>query len=170
MKNIKQPLTIINANNLQEDERFLFDIIYDMSKDETNKLFTKGNYLIFWCDFKSLFSNKRKQTQEEFPLKALPWFIDTIEQQYWNYKPKATDKPGDVSELFELDGETIGINPVRHCCAENLPGYSFWNKNRKSHISDTTPQQRYIPKFMLEEGLLDEFKRISTDLGLKDYS
>lgn len=170
MKEIKKPLGIIDPNKLQYDEEFLLDIPYEMFEDKEIKLFKKNNHLVFLCDFYGIFSKERRQTQEEFPLKALPWFIDTIEEQFWNYKPNPTERPGDVSISIVIDGETIGINPMRHCCAENLPGYSFWNKNRLDHISNIAPQEREIPKYMLKNGLLDEFKRISTMLGLKKYS
>jgi len=169
MTDIKKPLGIIDPNKLQYDEEFLLDIPYEMFDDDVIKLFRKNNYLIFWCDYYCIFDKQRDQTQEEFPLTALPWFIDTIEEQFWNYKPKPTDKPGDVSNCIVINGETVGINPMRHCCAENLPGYSFWNKNRQGYITDMTPQEREIPKYMLKEWLLNDLKRISTKLGLKKY-
>ena len=170
MTDIKKALGIIDPNNLQDDEVFLIDISYEMFEDDVIKLFKKNNYLVFWCDYYCIFDKQRDQTQQEFPLAVLPWFIDTIEAQFWNYKLKPTDGPGDVSNSFVINGETVGINPMRHCCAENLPGYSFWNKNRLDYISHTAPQEREIPKYMLKEGLLDEFKRISTELGLKKYT
>jgi len=170
MTDNKKPLDIIDPNNLQDGEEFLLDIGYDMFEDKVTRLFKKDNYLVFWCDFYGVFSKKRRQTQETFPLMALPWFIDTIEEQFWNYKPKPTDKPGDVSNSIVIKGETVGINPMRHCCAENLPGYSFWNKNREDYITNIAPQEREIPKYMLKDGLLGEFKRISTALGLKKYT
>lgn len=169
MTHIKKPLGIIDPSNLQDDETFLLEIPYDMFEDKSIKLFSKKNHLVFWCDFYCIFDKKRSQTQEEFPLAALPWFIDTIEERFWNYKPRSTEKPGDVSEDITVDGETIGINPMRHCCAENLPGYSFWNRNRESYISNTTPQNRHIPKYMLKDWLLEDLKCISSELGLKTY-
>ena len=170
MVDIKKSLDIINFDNLQNDELFLLDIPYEMFENDIIKLFKKNNHLVFWCDFYDIFDKCRMQTQEEFPLMALPWFIDTIEEQYWNYKPNKVRKPGDISESITIDGETIGISPMIHCCAENLPGYSFWNKNRKSHLSGITPQDTHIPKYMLKEWLLDDLKRISTELGLKSYT
>jgi len=61
----------------------------------------------------------------------------------------------------EFDGETIGINAVMHCCAENMPGYAIKNRNRACHVTDTTPQEWEIPSYMLKEGLLDELKVIA---------
>lgn len=167
MTDIKVPLGIIDPNNLKKDERFLLDITYEMFPDKEVKLFLKEECLVFWCDYYCIFEKARAQTQEEFPLESLPWFVRVIEERFWRYKVRSTDRPGDVSESVIINGETIGINPVRHCCAENLPGYSFWNKSRKSYISNVTPQQRSIPKYMLENGLLDDLKRITLKLGMK---
>lgn len=48
-----------------------------------------------------------------------------------------------------------------HCCAENLPSLNIWNGNRKSYISDKTPQRWDIPNYMLKDGLLEELKKIA---------
>jgi len=48
-----------------------------------------------------------------------------------------------------------------HCCAENLPGLNIWNGNRKSYISNMTPQKWDIPIYMLKDGLLEELKKIA---------
>lgn len=61
------------------------------------------------------------------------------------------------STSAEFDGETIGINAMVHCCAENLPGLNIWNGNRKSYISNMTPQKWDIPNYMLKDGL---FRRV----------
>ena len=167
---INKALGIIDPSKLDKNEKFLLDIPYEMFTDKKIKLFVKENYLVFWCEYYSVFSKRIARTQEEFPLMALPWFIDTIEHEYLDYKPRADDKPGDLSEGIIIDGESVGISPMHHCCAENLPGYSFWNKNRRNYISNSAPQKREIPKYMLKDGLLDEFKRISSDLGLKQYT
>lgn len=166
---IKKQLGVIDLTILKEGEEFLLDINYEMFPDKEIKIFKKDKHLVFWCDYYGLFSKRRRQTQEEYPLMALPWFIDTIENDFWSAKPQSTDKPGEVSSTICIDNETIGINPMRHCCAENLSGYSFWNKSRYDYITNTAPQEREIPKYMLKDGLLDEFKRISTELGLKAY-
>ena len=143
MKNIKKPLGIIKPDNLHDDERFLLNINFEISeRDKTCKLFSKNKHFVFWNEHYNIFDKCLAQTQEEFPLMALPWFIDTIEERYWNYKPDGKETPGDVSEHVVIDGETVGINPMRHCCAENLPGYSFWNKNRHGRSKSLQPKCR----------------------------
>ncbi|WP_020408548.1 hypothetical protein [Hahella ganghwensis] len=165
----QKPLGLIDPNNLKADELFLADVHYEMFPDKEVKLFKKANHLVVWTSFTSLFTNNRRHNQDEFPLKSLPWFIDTIENKFWNHKPNPNSLPGEVNEVTNINGEKIGINPMRHCCAENLFGYSFWNKSRTPYIGRTPPQNWQIPRYMLEQGLMDELKRISTELGLKRY-
>lgn len=169
MTDIKLPLGLIEPNFLKNDEAFLMNLHYEMIPNEEYKIFRKGKYFVIWNSYTSKLDKKFKKTQKEFPLQALPWFIDTIEDKFWNHQPDPNAQPGDVSESTLIDDEKVGVNPARHCCAENLFGYSFWNVSRKSYISKRAHQQWQIPKFMLEEGLLDKFKKISTDLGLKAY-
>ncbi|GAB1268984.1 hypothetical protein NBRC116493_22370 [Aurantivibrio infirmus] len=165
-----RPLDMIDPNLIRSVEEFLMDLHYPMFVDNKFKIFKSGNHLVIWSSFFSVFKKKQRSTQQEFPLTALPWFIDTIEDKFWNHKPDPNALPGDVSESTVIDGEKVGINPSRNCCAENIFGYTFWNASRVDHIGGLPPQEWAIPKFMLEEGLLDELKKISTNLGLKDYS
>lgn len=169
MNSINQPLGLINPGNLQSNEKFIIDIFYEMFPDEKTKIFFKGNYFIIWNEFTDPFDKKEYIYQCEYPANSTPWFIDTIENKFWNHKPSPSSLPGDVSESTVIDGEKIGINPMRHCCAENLFGYSFWNASRQSYISKRAHHDWQIPRYMLEQGLLDQLKKISTDLGLKKY-
>ncbi len=165
----EKPLGLIDPNSLKEDEKLLTNLHYEMFPDKEVKMFKKADYLVVWTSFTSLLTNNKRHNQQEFPLKALPWFIDTIESKFWNYKPDLSSLPGEVNEATVIGGETIGLNPMRHCCAENLSGYSFWNKSRAPYVGRNPPQVWQIPRYMLEQGLMDALKRISTKLGLKDY-
>jgi len=140
-----------------------------MFPDDEIKIFRSGQHLVLWSNYFCVFTKQRRSTQQEFPISALPWFIDTIEDKFWNHQPDLNALLGDVSESTVIDGEKIGINPSRNCCGENVFGYTFWNASRKEHIGDLAPQEWDIPRFMLEDGLLDELKKISTNLGLKRY-
>ncbi len=163
-------LGMIDPDKIKPGEIFLLDLNYKMWPDDTCKLFKKDNHLVVWKEFFNPFDKVKSISQKEFPLASLPWFIDTIEDKFWRHKPDLNMQPGDVSEKATIDDEEIGINPSRNCCAENLFGYSFWNASRKSYLSKTGIHDWQIPRYMLEEGLLDELKKISTNLGLKDYS
>ena len=170
MSNLKNPIGIINPQALQKKECFLFDINFEMIGDQFDKVFVTRSHIIFWCDNYNIFTKQRCHTQEEFPISALPWFIDTIEHEYWNIVGVKEPKPKTLCEITTIDGEEIGISAMAHCCAENLAGYSFWNKSRINHITELPPQSWQIPKYMLKEGVLDQLKQASTRLGLKDYS
>lgn len=144
-----------------------------MFKDQDNRIFSTDTHIIFWCESYNIFSKRRERSQEEFPLLSLPWFIDTLENDFWNIhniKKQKNKKTKNIAEQSFINSEEVGMNSVQHCCAENLFGYSFWNKNRACHITGRPPQDWYIPKYMLEEGILDQLKKASTKLGLKDYS
>ncbi|GAB1261893.1 hypothetical protein [Aurantivibrio plasticivorans] len=169
MTDFKKAIPILTPGNLDNDEQQLLELDYEMFPDQDVKLFIKGQHLIVWTSYYSKMKKIRRSTQEEYPLEALPWFIDTIENDFWNYNSDPAVQPGDVSENTIVDGEKIGINPMKHCCAENLFGYSLWNASRKDHVTGLPPQDWQIPKYMLEDGLLDELKTISTKLGLKSY-
>jgi len=164
-----KPIEVINADSIRANEEFLVNINYPMFSGKENKLFRSGNHFVRWVSYYSKIKKVRRSTQQEFPISALPWFIDTIEDKFWNHKPGLNTLPGDVSESTVIDGEKIGINPSRNCCGENVFGYTFWNASRKEHIGDLAPQEWDVPRFMLEDGLLDELKKISINLGLKTY-
>ncbi|WP_020408553.1 hypothetical protein [Hahella ganghwensis] len=166
---MKIALGLITPDHLKADELFLIDIKYDMFPDDKVKLFKKGQYLALWESSYSPIHKKYTSAQKEYPLAALPWFIDTIENEFWNHKPDPDALPGKTNEVTVIKGEKLGINPMRNCCAEDLFGYSFWNASRKSYISRRARHDWYIPQYMLEQGLMDDLKRISTELGLKSY-
>ncbi len=169
MEDIKAALGLIDPNSLKDDEFFLIDIEYDLFPDDVIKLFRKNNFIVVWENSYSPINKIRTSSQKEYPLAALPWFLDTIENKFWNHRPSPGSLPGEVNEVAIINGEKIGINPMRHCCAENVFGYSFWNTSRKSYISRRAHHDWQVPRYMLEQGLLEKLKEISTKLELKRY-
>ncbi len=169
MNTKKENLGLITFGGLKDDEKHLLDIEYEMFPDDDIKIFQKADHIVFWENSYSPIDRKRTSSQQEFPLAALPWFIDTIEDKFWNYKPDPNALPGEVNEVTVINDEKIGINPMRHCCAENITGYSFWNASRQSYISRRAHHDWQIPRYMLEGGLMAQLKKISTNLSLKFY-
>lgn len=162
MNNKIQPhLGLVDHNNLKTDEEILSTINYEMFPDENNFLIKKENYLVISTEFYSKMKKKRRLTQSEYPLTALPWIINQIENGFFKKKDEGGFSAFERSTTAEFDGETIGINAMVHCCAENIPGLNIWNGNRKSYISDKTPQRWDIPNYMLKDGLLEELKKIA---------
>lgn len=162
MNNKIQPhLGLVDHNNLKTGEEILSTINYEMFPDENNFLIKKENYLVISTEFYSKMKKKRRLTQSEYPLTALPWIINQIENVFFKKKDEGGFSVFERSTTAEFDGETIGINAMVHCCAENIPGLNIWNGNRKSYISDKTPQRWDIPNYMLKDGLLEELKKIA---------
>ncbi len=158
---IQPPLGLVDHNNLKTDEEILSTINYEMFPDEKNLLIKKGNYLVISTDFYSKMKKKRRLTQYEYPLTALPWIINQIENGFFKKKDEGGFSNFERSITAEFSEETIGINMMVHCCAENTPGLNIWNGNRKSYISNKTPQKWDIPNYMLKNGLLEELKKIA---------
>lgn len=152
---------LVDHNNLKTGEEILSTINYEMFPDEKNFLIKKENYLVISTEFYSKMKKKKRLTQSEYPLTALPWIINQIENGFFKKKDEGGFSAFERSTTAEFDGETIGINAMVHCCAENLPGLNIWNGNRKSYISDKTPQRWDIPNYMLKDGLLEELKKIA---------
>lgn len=160
-KKIQPHLGLVEHNNLKSDEQILSTLHYEMFPDEKNFLIKKENYLVISTEFYSKMKKKKRLTQSEYPLTALPWIINQIENGFFKKKDEGGFSAFERSTTAEFDGETIGINAMVHCCAENLPGLNIWNGNRKSYISDKTPQRWDIPNYMLKDGLLEELKKIA---------
>lgn len=158
---IKSPLGLIDHKNLRSDEVVLLALNYEMFPDKQTLLIKKGSYFVISTDFYSKMEKKRRFTQSEYPVTALPWIIDRIENGFFKKKSEGGFSNFERSTSAEFDGEMIGINAMVHCCAENLPGLNIWNGNRKSYISSMTPQKWDIPNYMLKDGLLDELKKIA---------
>lgn len=161
---ILQPLGLINPDNLNNDETFLFQIAYEMFPDKKVRVFRKNKYLVVHSVSWNPFGKTWSSDQDEFPLISLPWIVDRFENGF--FKPVSQGGVSDFERSLrkEFDGELIGINAMAHCCAENLPGFNIWNANRKSYISDVAPQQWDIPRYMLlEQGLLAQLKSLAKD-------
>lgn len=84
---IKSPLGLINHKNLQSDEVVLLTLNYEMFEDK-KLLIKKGDYLIVSSDYYSKMKKIRRYTQSEYPLTALPWIIDRIENGFFKTKVK----------------------------------------------------------------------------------
>ncbi|XQW83467.1 hypothetical protein ACOYR1_09895 [Thalassotalea piscium] len=158
---IHKPLGLIDHNNLKSDEQILSTLNYEMFPDKKKLLIKKGHYLVVSTDFYSKMDKKRRYTQSEYPLIALPWIIDRIENGFFKKPDEGGFSAFERSTTAEFDGETIGINAMVHCCAENLPGLNIWNGNRGSYLSNMSPHSWNIPNTMLKNGLLDELKKIA---------
>lgn len=157
-------INLICCSQLKGDERELFKVNYPMFPDKRNAIFVKGSHLVYHSVFWDIFDKQWCINQSEYPLSSLGWIIDTLVNEMW-----APSSPIDLTaeslsfkDIFE--GEEIGISPMLHCCAENLFGYNIWNASRRSHLSDSPPQNWHIPRYMLQdEGVIEKLKQINAD-------
>lgn len=161
-KKIADPLKLINPESLKNGEYLLFEICYDMYPEDKIRAYKKDSYLVIHTVFWSKFRKCWAMDQEEFPLASLPWIIDRFENGFWKSPQEGGLAIDEHCVEKEFNGERIGINPVAHCCAENLFGYSIWNASRKNYISHTTPQDWNIPRYMLQEqGIFAQLKSLA---------
>ncbi len=97
---IKSPLGLIDHKNMQSDEVVLLTLNYEMFEDKKNLLIKKGDYLIVSSDFYSKMKKIRRYTQSEYPLTALPWIIDRIENGFFKKKSEGG--------IFKLRAQYVG--------------------------------------------------------------
>lgn len=158
-KIIYPPLGLINPENLTDDEKFLFSIDYDMYPEKKFGVYKKRAYLVVHTVFWSKLNKNWKFEQREFPLSALPWIVERFENGFWKTSEEGGLAVTEHSMQEHFDGERIGINPVTHCCAENLFGYSIWNASRASYIDKIPPQDWNIPRYiLLDQGVFEKLK------------
>ncbi|MPW29329.1 hypothetical protein F9L16_10000 [Agarivorans sp. B2Z047] len=148
---------ILKIDDLPKQAKILFSVDYPMFEGDINNIILLDEYVIIWTEYTSKLTGKRKVSQLEFPKDAIQWFVNTIENNYWG---NDGDKSS-TSEEVVINNESIGVSSMAHCCAENLPGYNFWNRSRKDHVSNLPPQEWDIPRYMLKEGLLEKLRRIT---------
>lgn len=161
----KDALGLIDVNNLNADEKFLFSINYEMFPDKETKIYKKGNYLVVNSESWNPIKRIRVSNQCELPLKAISWIVDRFENGF--LKPESQGGISDFERSLrkDFDDEIIGINAMAHCCAENMPGFNIWNASRKSYIAKSSVQQWDIPRQMLlEQGLLTRLKVLAEDI------
>lgn len=159
---IFQQLGLIDPDNIASDEKFLFEIKYEMFSDRKVFLYKKNEYLVIfsisWNPLKKIWA----ADQVELPLRSLSWIVDRFENGFLREQEQGGVSDFERSLRKDFDGELIGINSMTHCCSENLPGFNIWNGGRKSYIARTASQQWDIPRYMLlEQGLLERLKEIA---------
>lgn len=159
---IFQQLGLIDPDNITSDEKFLFEIKYEMFSDRKVFIYKKNEYLVIfnisWNPLKKIWA----ADQVELPLRSLSWIVDRFEYGFLREQEQGGVSDFERSLRKDFDGELIGINSMAHCCSENLPGFNIWNGSRKSYIARTASQQWDIPRYMLlEQGLLERLKEIA---------
>lgn len=158
----RNPLGLIDPNNLNINEKFLFSVNYEMFPDKKTNVYKKGSHLVIHSTSWNPIKKTQASNQCELPLASLPWIVDRFENGF--LKPESQGGVSDFERSLrkEFDGEIIGLNAMAHCCAENLPGFNIWNANRKSYIVKSVSQQWDIPRYMLlEQGLLSQLKSLA---------
>lgn len=65
----------------------------------------------------------------EFPIKGLPWFIKTLEQQFLKTEAEGALPKGKFAYEEIIDGERLCVSGMF-----GEPGYGFRNYSRQDHV------------------------------------
>jgi hypothetical protein len=153
---------------LKDDPRIIFTHKeFIEHKDEYNYLFilSENGYLIFATLSFYIYKKdentpiKRKWlggTKLEVPKSALPWFIWCIEEQFF----KTAEEGGLPKDKFGCETE---INNERLVVSRmfGVPGYSFKNHSRKTHLIEGSKMIQYYDfddETFFDKGLFEELK------------
>lgn len=100
----------------------------------------------------------------EFPKAGLPWFIDSLENEFFKTSNEGGLPKGQFTLESEIDGEKLVIARMM-----GSPGYSLRNYSRHGHTlaSRSGPQRMDLSDYMLfEEGLYDQLKALADKVRL----
>ncbi|WP_018693658.1 hypothetical protein [Algicola sagamiensis] len=118
----------------------------------------KNSHLVVWS---YLETKKRYITsQDEFPLKILPWVL--IQLGRFDRPESQGGIPSDqISDVMELDGETVGIAVGPCMGGPNIPGYDVWNRSRRIKPNSRVFQNFVMPTPWLQGGFLDFWESLT---------
>lgn len=100
----------------------------------------------------------------EFPKAGLPWFINSLENQFFKTSDEGGLPKGQFTLESEIDGEKLVIARMM-----GSPGYSLRNYSRHGHTlaSVDGPQRMDLSDYMLfEEGLYGQLKALADKVRL----
>lgn len=105
-------------------------------------------------------------TDLEFPINGLPWFIETLEQQFFKTEAEGGLPKGKFAYEEIIDDEKLCVSRMF-----GEPGYGFRNYSRQDHVikSYESPQQAdFSDELLFKKGLFDEFKKIASKIEAGD--
>lgn len=94
----------------------------------------------------------------EFPKKALPWFIETIEQKFFKTEAEGGLKKGEFTDSKLFDDEKIVVSRWF-----GTPGYGLANFSRQNHsYQDIQKQQEFCftDQMLFDNGLFNQLKQL----------
>jgi hypothetical protein len=100
-------------------------------------------------------------SQAEFPLGALPWMVDTIENKFWK-PPSKGGLPNSVLHVNNLVAdEDLMVRHAPQCSDEGDTGIYLKNYSRKPIDAWGNSQDVLLPNGLLRDaGLMDLFKQL----------
>ncbi|MCX2843203.1 hypothetical protein OQJ59_16455 [Microbulbifer thermotolerans] len=100
--------------------------------------------------------------QTEYPIKSIPWFIDTVENKIWRSSKDGGLPSGQYSITNTIDGEQLKISRDMNCGEKYQKGISWKNLSRVPDYSAFGYQEKQLTdEMLLEGGLLNLFKDIA---------
>jgi hypothetical protein len=122
--------------------------------------------LIFIIKAPSILTLKEKNPdydfyQTEFPLKAVPWIVDAIENRLW----RSADEGGLPSGVYHvagiIEGEDLKVRRSMSVSGPGIKGFSLLNYSRHSvHFESVKYQETQVTDELLKNGLLDILKNL----------
>ena len=157
----------IDPDKVEQDSRVILKITEfaeELNRDHYYFLLRDGEHLI-WA-IKSFFPQLDGNPAYwsggnilEFPIKGLPWFIETLEQQFFKTEAEGGLPKGKFAYEEIIDGERLCVSRMF-----GEPGYGFRNYSRQDHVikSYECPQQADLSdELLFKNGLFEEFKKIA---------
>lgn len=100
--------------------------------------------------------------QAEYPIQAIPWFIDAVENKIWTSSKEEGLFASQTSITNRIDGEHLKVCRDMNCGNKYQKGISWKNLSRTPANSSFGYQEKQLTdKVLLEGGLLYTFKNIT---------
>lgn len=159
---------LLNTDKLPKDFK-LIAVLKSLGFSEKEKVYvvTSPDQLIFIEKAPALLPDKADEPgldvyQTEFPLKAAPWIVDTIENKLWRSSAEG-GLPSGTTHLKELvECEDLKIRRVMNVGAAGQKGFALFNFSRAHPTlkSKTYQEIQFTDMLLREGGLLDVLRAI----------
>lgn len=140
-------------------------------EDELIFVITSPDDLILLEKSPAMFPNNADEPgldiyQTEFPIEAVSWIVDSIENKLWKSEQEGGLPSGTYHTKTDIRGETLKIRRSMNVGGPGQKGFSLQNMSRP-HKKDSSMdyQETHVTDLLLREGgLLDILKGIAHSL------
>lgn len=154
-------INLLNTEQAKTQFKLVFQETLDETGNQVAQYFTSDDFLIIYRMNKGI--NHNTENQSEIPLAALSWVKDVILNGFWR-SPSAGGLPKDQhSVAATFAGEEILVGRSMNAGDYGRSGFKIVNKNRKSHIMSSRPQEFQITDERVEKVLLPLFDKLGVN-------